>query len=54
MAYPVHDKFVENMLKSAKENKRDIKPQSSFDGVNPNDIERITTNLREKIQKGRV
>jgi 5'-3' exonuclease len=52
MSDPVTQKFVENMLKSAKEQKREIKPQSSFDGVNPNDIARITNNLREKIQKG--
>lgn len=52
MADPVHDKFVENMLKSAKESKKETKPQSSFDGVNPQDITRITNNLREKIQKG--
>jgi hypothetical protein len=52
MADPVYDKFVENMLKSSKE-KRDVKPQSSFDGVNPQDVVRITNNLREKIQKSR-
>lgn len=51
MADPVHDKFVENMLKSSKE-KREIKPQSSFDGVKPEDVVRITSNIREKIQKG--
>ena len=44
------DKFVADMLKRSKE-KQQSKPQSGLEGVNPNDIERITTNIRDALQK---
>lgn len=46
-----YSSFVENMLRSAKETKKETKPESLTNSVNPADIERITNNLREKIQK---
>lgn len=53
MADDVTRKFVENMIKSSQEKKRELKPQSSFDGVNPSDVVRITNNIKEKIQKSK-
>lgn len=44
--------FVEAMLKSSKE-KKEAKPQSRFEGVNMQEVEKFTENLRERIQKGR-
>lgn len=41
--------FVDSMLESAKENK-EVKPQTRFDNVNPDDIEKVMVN----IKKGRV
>jgi len=42
------DKFVEAMLKSAKENKK-AEPQKT--DVDPAEIERLTKELQEKLQK---
>jgi hypothetical protein len=41
------------MLKSAQEKKKELKPQSAFDGVNPADVVRLTNNIKEKIQKSK-
>ncbi len=40
--------FVDSMLKSAQENK-EVKPQTRYEGVNPNDIE----NILNEIKKGK-
>ena len=53
MADEVTRKFVEEMVKRSQEKKVETKPQSSFDGVNPADVVRITNNIKEKIQKSK-
>jgi len=45
-----NDKFVEAMLKSAKENQKP-KAQRLTDNVAMKDIENITKNIKERIQK---
>lgn len=47
------DKFVQEMLKKAQEEKKEAKPQNRFEGVNPDNIEKITENIQEMIQKGK-
>jgi hypothetical protein len=44
--------FVESMLKSAKE-KKDVKPQSVSEGIDPTEIDQIVGNIRDRIQKKR-
>ena len=40
----LNDKFVEDMLKKAKE-KREVKPQSRWEGVNRTEVEEITAKI---------
>ena len=46
------DKFVQDMLKRAGE-KEEPKPQLRTDGVDAAQVEKITENIRERIQKRR-
>ena len=52
MANELHDKFVKDMVEKAKKNE-ETKPQNSSTGVNVNEIENITSQIKDKIQKGR-
>lgn len=40
--------FVDTMLQSAQENK-EVKPQTRFDNVNPNDLTKVMENLKKGI-----
>jgi hypothetical protein len=46
----ITNKFVENMLKSAKDKKK-VEPQTRTEGVNRDDMDQIMKDIREKIQK---
>ena len=46
----VTDKFVKDMLERAKKNE-EVKPQSRSEGVDVNQVEKITENIRDRIQK---
>jgi len=48
----ITDKFVQDMLKKANQ-KEDAKPQLRTEGVDINQVERITENIRDRIQKNR-
>jgi len=48
----ITDKFVKDMLQSA-EKKEEVKPQTRFEGVEVDKVEKITENIRDRIQKRR-
>jgi len=50
MSRDTDSKFVRAMLDKAKD-KEQVKPQSRSEGVNNKDIEQLTENIRNRIQK---
>ena len=50
MSRDTDSKFVRDMLDKAKD-KEQVKPQSRSEGVNNKDIEQLTENIRNRIQK---
>lgn len=50
MSRDTDSKFVRDMLERAK-NKEQAKPQTRFEGVNNKEIEQLTENIRNRIQK---
>ena len=48
----ITDKFVRDMLEKASK-KEEIKPQSRSEGGDINQVEKITENIRDRIQKRR-
>jgi hypothetical protein len=48
-----HDKFVQNMLKSATE-KKEAKPQTRYEGTNKEEIEQMAKNIIEQGAKSKL
>lgn len=46
------NKFVQDMLKKADEKKK-TEPQTRFEGVKKEEVEKLTENIQEMIQKGK-
>jgi hypothetical protein len=53
MASEIHDKFVKDMIERSKKNE-EAKPQNSSTGIDTSEIENLTTQIKERIQKGRT
>jgi hypothetical protein len=52
MASEIHDKFVKDMIEKSKKNE-EAKPQNSSTNVDVNSVEKLTEQIKERIQKGR-
>jgi hypothetical protein len=52
MANEIHDKFVKDMLEKSKKTE-EAKPQNSTQGVDVNNVEQITQQIRDRLQKKR-
>lgn len=46
------DKFVQEMLKKSQE-KKEVKPQTRYEGVDKEEVARLTENIQEMLQKGK-